>query len=242
MESGEEQGRKQSPPSENRFAKLKRKLQGPVLVGASILAGFGAKGTTDNAYSSETGTSQASTQEMNQKAIIPEVARDIEQEKTPVPFVNVMQGTDSKFVEAVNVVISDPASWVEYWNMINKDPNRPLPEIDFSKNVLILAAQGSSTGERNMIEIKNVNESKDTIEVEIESTIPSDSCPLLPGETSSFQLVSIPKTDKAIDFNTSQDEGCYDINSETSSRYDPVTGKAIYNPSTVTKTPYEPPQ
>ncbi len=246
MEAGEQE-KKDLPPQPSRLSKFKKKLWGPALVGASLLAGLGAKGGATNTYSAETGTPSAASEHLNEKVVVPELARDTEvsaeQEKIPIPFVNIMQGTDSKFIEGANIVISDPASWTEHWNMINTDPNRPIPEIDFSKNVLILAAQGPSTGRRNMIEVKKIEEGANVIDIEIESTIPNASCPLMPGESSPFQVISFPTTkEKPINFRPTQDIGCYDIDEATSSRYNPGTGQAIYNPATVTKTPYEPSQ
>lgn len=134
-----------------------------------------------------------------------------QQEGTPVPFTELdpkRPGPRRAFahyggiVKPLRVVIRDGDAWRELWKEFTsrQKPAPPLPEIDFSREMLIVAAMG----ERNMggfqIIVDGVYERDKKLEVVVKSTSPGKNCMLTQAFTQPVDIVRVKKSDHSVVF------------------------------------------
>lgn len=111
--------------------------------------------------------------------------------------------TSGLVLDQSRLVVRDRDTWVQVWNRINSGPNSlPLPEIDFTREILVVAAMGwrPSSGYRIVIDKAYLYEQYPRLEVVIRS-IDNTKCPGL-GHftvvTAPIDIVRLPRTDRPI--------------------------------------------
>jgi hypothetical protein len=106
-------------------------------------------------------------------------------------------------LDQLRLVVRDRDTWVQVWNRINlpsKSP--PLPEIDFTREMLVVAAMGwrPSSGYRIVMDKAYLYESYPRLEVVVRS-IDNTKCPGL-GHfttiTSPIDIVRLARTDHPV--------------------------------------------
>ncbi len=229
----------ESPPKpqqeSNKFSR-RSILQGFSAAGIATLFGFG----TDN---NKPKPELKPEPKLEPEAFAVDVAKDTNTdtetaEKTSLPFDNLMQGIECDFDTKQTLIINDEEAFKLNWAKINKDPNMPLPKIDFSQKSVILAAQGQAeNGVTQITKILSGKNQETEIEVEF-SRASADSKNKRP--FNSFQMVEVSKilSEKAI-FKENIVEGNYDVDIASSARTD-KDGHTTYGAQTVTKTPITP--
>ena len=113
--------------------------------------------------------------------------------------------TAGSVMDQLRLVVRDRDTWVQVWSRLNTHPKSlPLPEIDFTREMLVVAAMGSrpNSGYRIVIDKAYLYESYPRLEVVIRS-IDNTKCPGL-GHfdvmTSPVDIVRLPRTDRPVVF------------------------------------------
>lgn len=124
----------------------------------------------------------------------------------PVTRLVVTYGTNSspiwssRMLDEQRIVIRDRAAWESLWKrMLQPNPSLPpLPEIDFSREMLIVATMGERPTSGYAITVTSAREQSNRLEVEVEKTFP---CGMqLQVLTAPIDIVRIPTTDLLVTF------------------------------------------
>lgn len=111
--------------------------------------------------------------------------------------------TTGLVMDQLRVVVRDRETWVQVWNHLNSRPDSPgLPEIDFTREMLVVAAMGwrPSSGYRIVVDKAYFYERYPRLEVVIQS-IDNTKCPGLgqfPVLTSPIDIVRLPRTERPV--------------------------------------------
>ena len=109
-------------------------------------------------------------------------------------------------------MIRDRDAWLELWKQLSSRQFRPppLPEIDFSREMLIVVAMGErNTGGFSII-VDGVYERDKKLEVVVKSTSPGKNCMLSQAFTQPVDIIRVQKSDYPVVFretNVSNDCG-----------------------------------
>ena len=108
----------------------------------------------------------------------------------------------SGYDQPLTLVIHDRDTWARTWNDINRSlsPAPALPEIDFTKEMVLVAAIGSRPSSGFEVVFTGATESGDVVTVDVESRSPGPTCVLLPVVTAPVDLARIPRRNGAIVF------------------------------------------
>ncbi|HEU4508677.1 MAG TPA: hypothetical protein VFR78_10595 [Pyrinomonadaceae bacterium] len=115
-------------------------------------------------------------------------------------------------MDQTRLVVRDRDTWVQVWSRINRPPEPPLPEIDFAREMLVVAAMGwrPSSGYRIIIEKAYLHEQYPRLEVVVRS-IDNSKCPGL-GHftviTAPIDIVRLPQTDRGVVFREIEAPDC----------------------------------
>jgi hypothetical protein len=97
-------------------------------------------------------------------------------------------------LEPLRIVIRENDTWRGTWKRIHLDYSEvpPLPEIDFSREMIIFVALGERpTGGYGII-IDSVYERNDRLEVVVRSVLPGKTCGLTQAVTAPIDIVRLP--------------------------------------------------
>jgi len=108
----------------------------------------------------------------------------------------------STFTTAKNMVITDPAEFTKTWQEIYREqfPRPILPDVDFSKEMVIAVFMGEQPTAGYFIDIIEVTEYADRIEVQIVKHKPAPDAPVAQVVTRPFCVAKIEKIDKPARF------------------------------------------
>jgi hypothetical protein len=112
---------------------------------------------------------------------------------------------NSSILDQLRLVVRDRQTWARFWNNFAAGPSAPpMPEIDFEKEILVIAAMGTrpSSGYQVIVEKAVLYESYPRLEVTIRS-IDNTKCPglgHLTTLTSPIDIVRIPRTEYPVLF------------------------------------------
>lgn len=105
--------------------------------------------------------------------------------------------------DALRVVIRDREAWLDFWKrMCPPNPEMPpLPEVDFSREMIVVAAMGERPNMGYGIIIESAYERDNQIEINVRSiSISLKGCGVFPASTSPIDIVRIPKTERPVVF------------------------------------------
>lgn len=133
------------------------------------------------------------------------------QEGKPVPFTELdpkRSGprrpltTNSGIVKPLRVVIRDREAWLELWKDFSGPQPKPAPapEIDFSREMLIVVAMGQTSSGGFMIMVDGVYERDNKLEVVVKSTGPGANCMTTQALTQPVDIVRLRKSDHEVVF------------------------------------------
>jgi hypothetical protein len=120
-------------------------------------------------------------------------------------------------MDQLRLVVRDRDTWVQVWNRISSGPNSPpLPEIDFTREMLVVAAMGwkPSTGYRIIIDTAYVYERYPRLKVVVRS-IDNTKCPGLGQftvQTAPIDIVRLPRTERPVIFREKEVSDCPKLN------------------------------
>ena len=118
-----------------------------------------------------------------------------------VPMRRIFSSWSSTITVARTEVISSRDRWVQVWKDLSSDP---APEIDFSRDVLLLAARGTEpTSACHEIEIVSVTRARGETVAKVVITDPGSRCICPPAVSNAVHVVAIPKMGQPVRFVTS---------------------------------------
>jgi len=127
-------------------------------------------------------------------------------------FTTVDQGFYSGISEPRNVVIRSSEEWKRLWEEHTSifSPPPPLPEVDFSRDMVIGVFLGTRPTGGFSVEILSVRHEGDQLVVEYAESSPGAGCIVLPVLTQPFHLIKVARSDDPVEFHGSVNT--YDCN------------------------------
>ncbi|HLY74832.1 MAG TPA: protease complex subunit PrcB family protein [Planctomycetota bacterium] len=125
------------------------------------------------------------------------------QEKTEsIPFRVIDKGTSSGFMVPQQMFVSSQKDWAETWTTRqgSAGTKKSHPEIDFNRDVVIVAALGAKSTGGYTIEITRIVRTKDDIQVFLRRTAPPEGGRVVGGATSPFVMARMEKPDRPVTF------------------------------------------
>lgn len=120
-------------------------------------------------------------------------------------------------MDQLRLVVRDRDTWVQVWNRLTSGPNSlPLPEIDFTREMLVVATMGwrPSSGYRIVIDRAHLYEQYPRLEVIVRS-MDNTKCPGLgqfPAETAPIDIVRLPQTERPVVLREKEVSDCPKLN------------------------------
>ena len=105
---------------------------------------------------------------------------------------------NSGLVEPLQVVIRDRDAWLELWKRIDKTAKPP--EVDFSRDMLIVVAMGQQSSGGFGIIVDDVRERNDRLEVIVKSISPGKNCGVLSALTQPVDIVRLLRSKQTVIF------------------------------------------
>ena len=142
---------------------------------------------------------------------VPNANQDTKKEGTPVPFTELdpkRPGPRRSFaygsgiLKPLRMVIRNRDAWLKIWEQLSsqQQPSPPLPEIDFSREMLIVVAMGQrNTGGFSII-VDGVYERDKKLEVVVKSTSPGQNCGTFQALTQPVDIIRLQKSDHSVVF------------------------------------------
>lgn len=128
-------------------------------------------------------------------------------DSTDIKFEVIKQGTISGFTDEKMIVIDNnddyqKAMAVVYYNL---DQMPVVPDVDFNKYTVILAAFGTKNTDGYTINISRILSSKNNIIVNVSETTFSENCKVNQVVISPYEIIKVKKREKEIKFNIYKD-------------------------------------
>ena len=116
--------------------------------------------------------------------------------------------TGGGIAEPLRLVVRDRDAWLDVWKRIHRpDPNRgpypeppPLPEIDFSREMIVVAGMGRRPSSAYAIVIDSAYERDDRLEVVVRSVENRKGCGAYMIIIAPVDIVRLPKTERSVVF------------------------------------------
>lgn len=108
----------------------------------------------------------------------------------------------SGIADKQRLVIRDREAWRDVWKRIYslRSPTPPLPEIDFAREMLVVAAMGEQSNGGYGILIDSASERDKSLEIKVRSISPGKGCMTTQALTAPVDVVRLPKSERAIVF------------------------------------------
>ena len=125
-----------------------------------------------------------------------------ERSLSSLPIRRLEKGSQSGVVEPRQTVIKDKASLERLWreHQLGNQPQRPAPEIDFAREIVIFVAMGQQSSGGFTIEIVNVEASQRRLRILFQRKGPPPDAMTTQALTAPFEIVAIPKSDLRPEF------------------------------------------
>ena len=108
----------------------------------------------------------------------------------------------SALEDSARYVVRNRDEWIALWSRItaNHGPKRPAPDIDFEKEMLLVAAMGTRATGGYTIEIEAVDLDSSAITASVRGRSPGKSCGTIAALTAPVDIVRIPRSDLPVRF------------------------------------------
>lgn len=100
------------------------------------------------------------------------------------------------------MVVRDTSTWRTTWQRINQPfiPQPPLPTIDFSREMVVLAGLGTEPSGGYELRIERATRDTIGIDVQLRRTAPGAGCPVIAAMTQPIDLVRVPLSEQPVRF------------------------------------------
>jgi len=118
------------------------------------------------------------------------------------PIRNVAKGAFSGIADAKQEVIKNRAGWEKLWSQhsVNKRGENKIPEIDFTKEMVIFVAMGRQRTGGYSIEVANVEVVDQKLKISFKRKSPPPGAMATMALTAPFHIVAVPKSDLKAEF------------------------------------------
>jgi hypothetical protein len=119
---------------------------------------------------------------------------------------NIRMPLDSGIERETLSVIKDQAAWKALWDKIyaNQSPAPPLPEVDFTKEMIVVAAAGQKPSSGYAMTVSSAVEANGEVTVSIDAVSPGAKCIGLTVITSPLDLARVTRRDSPVRFNVTR--------------------------------------
>ena len=110
--------------------------------------------------------------------------------------------SNSGIYESLRIVISDAKAWRKVWEQIHTpfSPQPPLPEIDFSRELVVVVALGTRpTGGYGII-VDRAYQRDNRLEIIVRKQTPGKTCGTTQAITQPVDIARVPKTERLVVF------------------------------------------
>jgi hypothetical protein len=122
----------------------------------------------------------------------------------PVSITRVPQdgGAFSGYEQPITLVVRDREAWQSTWSQVyrGRNPVPPLPPVDFSTEVIVVAALGAQPTSGYAVEFNSAHETNGTVTVEATSVSPGTRCITVQVITYPFDIARLTRRDGAVQF------------------------------------------
>jgi len=132
---------------------------------------------------------------------------------TPVPItrLNPRQCPSCRFAtsgikEKLRLVIRDRDAWRDVWKVINERVLRlpSLPEIDFSREMIVVVGLGQKPSGGYSILVDRAYEADDELQIDVVSRSPGQTCAVTAVLTESVDVVRLPRMEHSVIFHDTE--------------------------------------
>ena len=125
----------------------------------------------------------------------------------PVQQVGTFNAAERVFPSEATLVVHDQQSWLNLWSQMarNRVPTPPAPAVDFTQNMLLVAAAGDRPTGGFSVAITEVTQVGGGLAANVTVTSPGSNCVVTQAITSPVQVVSIPRSNMAVNFQVRQE-------------------------------------
>lgn len=104
--------------------------------------------------------------------------------------------------EPVRAVVRDSAAWNALWQAIARPfyPPPPLPQVDFDRDMVVVAALGARPSSGYDIVIEGARQDTSSIEIALRTSSPAAGCPVSAAVTQPVDLATIPASARPVRF------------------------------------------
>ncbi len=126
------------------------------------------------------------------------------------PFEAVVTQQHSGIEEKRLEVVRDQASWSRLWSEIHRgqDPAPPAPAVDFSKEMLIVAALGTRPTGGFGVKVRSVSTQGDRLEVVVLEPCPPQGAMVTAALTQPVEVVRVARLSQTPTFKEQRDSSC----------------------------------
>ena len=123
-----------------------------------------------------------------------------------LPVRSLVKAAFSGIQDPKHEVIKDKAAWEAVWarHVANTKGAVPRPEVDFSKDMVILVAMGRQNTGGYSIQVSSVQTKGDTLEIAVTRTTPPPGTMVIQALTAPVHMVAVPRSALVPEFIDSQ--------------------------------------
>ncbi len=120
---------------------------------------------------------------------------------SPLPLRVLLKSAFSRIQKPMEKVIRSEDEWKKFWADASvNEPAKPLPKVDFSKEMVIVAALGRRNSGGFSIEITRVQKTDDKLKVFLKKRTPPKNSMAIQALTAPIHVVAAPSTSLAVEF------------------------------------------
>ena len=112
------------------------------------------------------------------------------------PMRQLLQEYNSGVTDSTRLIITDADSWANTWAQVyaQSGPVRPVPEVDFSREIVVLAALGTRATGGYTIRIDSARTTIGALEIFVRRIVPGPTCGTTAALTEPVAAVALPRT------------------------------------------------
>jgi hypothetical protein len=104
------------------------------------------------------------------------------------------QGSYDPYHDQARLLIHDADAWEQHWTQIVGD-GMPAPAVDFSREMIVLAAMGMRSSSGYDITVEGVFEHADGLYIQVRESSPGQGCGVFTIITAPVVALAVPRTD-----------------------------------------------
>jgi hypothetical protein len=91
------------------------------------------------------------------------------------------------------MIIDSPSTWDAYWTVLADDPTARSPDVDFSREIVLVLVMGLTNTQGWELAILGARELEDRVTVKVEIRAPSPDCPVEAGSENPWTILKVER-------------------------------------------------